>query len=97
VKVLWDTAKSASNRRKHGISFEEASALLSQNEARLEIYDEIHSTVEDRFLAIGPTASGMVVVVYSEPREGVLRIISARRATKREGKLYTVFARGEKP
>ena len=67
--------------------------LFACDEDRLEIYDEAHSTFEDRFLAIGPAASGIVVVVYSEPREGVLRIISARRATKREAKRFADFAR----
>ncbi|MFN2425988.1 MAG: BrnT family toxin [Candidatus Binatia bacterium] len=97
MKIVWDTAKLASNQRKHGVSFEEVVALLSADEFRLEIYDEAHSTSEERFLAIGPTAKGLVVVVYSEPREDVLRIISARRATRREAELYANFATRGKP
>lgn len=75
------------------MSFEEASVLLMSDAVRLEIYDEVHSTIEDRFLAVGPGASGVIVVVYSEPRDDVLRIISARRATRREAEQYRRFVR----
>lgn len=88
MKILWDEAKNAANRKKHGVSFEQAKVLLADDSHRLEIYDDEHSTAEDRFFAIGPAGGEMLVVVYAEPREGVLRIISARRATRRESRLY---------
>jgi uncharacterized DUF497 family protein len=94
MKILWDGAKSASNRKKHGLSFEQAGELFLGGADWLEIYDDAHSTFEDRFLAIGPVESGIVVVVYSEPEDGVLRLISARRATRQEAKRYAEFARG---
>ena len=50
-------------------------------------FDDEHSQDEDRFIAIGPIARGVVLVVYTEPSEGVLRIISARGATKAEARL----------
>jgi len=97
VKILWDESKNAANRRKHGISFEDASVLLLNEEGRLEIYDDAHSSFEDRFLAIGPTVAGLIVIVYSEPGEGLQRLISARRATRRETKWYASFVGGSRP
>ena len=54
----------------------------------LEIFDEAHSTDEDRFIAIGAIARGIVLVVYTEPDDDSVRIISARQATKREIEMY---------
>lgn len=95
MKILWDDTKSVSNHRKHGVSFEEASAIFAPGTDRLEVYDQAHSGYEDRFLAMGMSRNGLVVVVFSEPREDVLRIISARHATKRETRRFAAFLRGE--
>jgi uncharacterized DUF497 family protein len=84
----WDEAKNASNREKHGVTFEQASALFTDGEDYLEILDTAHSDVEDRFLAIGPIALGVVLVVWTERDEDVIRIISARWATKSERARY---------
>lgn len=54
----------------------------------LEIYDEEHSDDEDRFIAVGPIKRGLIVVVYTERDEDVLRIVSARMATKNERRSY---------
>ena len=54
VKVVWDESKSRTNRKKHGVSFEEASALFHRGDDYLEIFDDAHSDEEDRFIAIGP-------------------------------------------
>ena len=54
----------------------------------MEIYDEQHSVDEDRFIAIGAIRAGVVVVVFTEPEDDVIRILSARRATKNETDLY---------
>ena len=83
AQVVWDRMKSDANVRKHGVSFEEASALFTLDGDYLELFDDAHSDEEDRFLAIGPIAQGVVVVAYTESEEDVIRIISARRASRR--------------
>jgi hypothetical protein len=87
VKVEWDGGKNLANQRKHGISFEEAAELFAGSNY-LEIFDEDHSETEDRFIAIGPIARGIVLVVWTERDEDTLRIISARWANEREQALY---------
>src|SRR5580698_8781849 len=81
VKVSWDLAKSRANRKKHGVSFDEAQELFTSGVEYLEIFDDAHSVDEDRFLAIGPIRRGLVLVVWTERDEHETRIISARWAT----------------
>lgn len=81
-------SKIRSNRERHGISFEEASELFKSGNDYLEIYDEGHSDDEERFIGIGPIRAGIVVVVYTERSDDVIRLISARRATKKEVDLF---------
>jgi hypothetical protein len=88
VHVDWDVRKNAANQQKHGVSFEEASVLLTSGRDYLEIFDEVHSEEEDRFIAIGPIARGLVLVVHTEIENNVIRIVSARWATKREALMY---------
>jgi hypothetical protein len=88
VKVAWDATKNRANQRKHGISFEEAQELFLSGRDYLEIFDDAHSDTEDRFIAVGPIARGLVLVVWTERDEDTVRIISARWATKRERELY---------
>jgi uncharacterized DUF497 family protein len=88
VEFHWDEAKELTNRKKHGLAFAEAAGLLGSDAEYLEIFDADHSEGEDRFIAIGPIARGLIVVVYAEPEEGVVRIISAREATRREQTLF---------
>jgi uncharacterized DUF497 family protein len=89
VRVEWDEVKNLENRRKHGLSFEEARELFVAAEPDyLEIFDEAHSDTEDRFIAIGPILRGLVLVVWTARDEETLRIISARWATEREHALY---------
>jgi uncharacterized protein len=97
VKVVWDESKNATSLKKHGISFEEASALFTGSADYLEIFDEQHSAEEDRFIAIGPIRRGLVLVVYTEREEDTVRIISARWATKREAELYRAHVGGKGP
>ena len=66
VKVRWDRAKNLANRKKHGISFQEASELFTSGREYLEIFDDAHSEDEDRFIAIGPIRRGLVLVVWTE-------------------------------
>jgi uncharacterized protein len=95
MRVVWDRVKNEWNRRKHGISFEQAARLLESDDSeRLELYDAEHSDSEDRFIVIGAVERGTIVAVYSEPAEGVARLISARLATKREKQWFLDHVRG---
>jgi hypothetical protein len=76
------------NQRKHGLSFAEARRLFESGADYLEIFDAEHSEFEDRFIAIGPIDRGLVVVVYAEREEDLIRIIGARMANKREQASY---------
>jgi len=57
----------------------------------LEIYDEAHSEQEDRFIAVGPIKRGVIVVAYTEREDDVLRILSARMATKSEWRRFEAY------
>jgi uncharacterized DUF497 family protein len=87
VKVVWDRAKDLANQKKHGVSFQEASELLSGGE-HLEIFDDSHSDDEDRFISIGPIRRGLILFVWTERQDDQVRIISARWATRREQSLF---------
>ena len=95
MRFEWDAEKDRANQAKHGVSFEEASDLFSSGEDFLEVYDAAHSFDEDRFIAIGSTSSGVLVVVYTERRDDVIRILSARKATKQEQKRLENYWRGQ--
>jgi hypothetical protein len=90
LRFEWDSAKNDENIDKHGISFDEASKLLLAAD-RMEVFDNAHSDEEDRFVAIGPIALGIIVVVFTEPDEETIRIISARAATRREKRRYEAW------
>ena len=89
VRFEWDDAKDIANQEKHGVSFEEAKRLFISGVDYLEIFDATHSETEERFIAIGPIERGIVAVVWTEREEDVVRIISARMASKRERQRYT--------
>lgn len=91
MRVAWDETKNLANQRNHGISFEEAAALFASGADYLEIFDEAHSGSEDRFIAIGPIARGVVMVVWTERDDETIRIISARWASVREQGLYRSY------
>ena len=84
----WDPRKDELNQKKHGLAFEDAKELFESGNPILEIYDAAHSDDEDRFIGIGAIRVGVVVVVYTERVEEGIRIISARRATKKETMLF---------
>ena len=87
----WDPKKSASNEEKHGVSFEEAKTLFTDQFARL-IADPDHSEKEDRFILLGTSIhSRLLVVCHCVRTNDSIRIISARKADKQERKLYEVF------
>jgi uncharacterized DUF497 family protein len=85
----WDSTKSDSNLRKHGVSFEEAKTVFTDEFGRL-ISDPDHSELgEDRFLLLGTSIdSRLLVVCHCIRQEDRIRIISARKAEKRERKVY---------
>ena len=95
MRVEWDPAKGENNRAKHGLSFEEASGLLKSGVDYLEIYDEEHSDEEDRFIAVGPIERGVIVVSYTERDDDVLRILSARLATRNERRHFESYQKGK--
>jgi uncharacterized protein len=88
MRFDWDPRKDATNRSKHGVGFAEASALFTSGVEYLEIFDADHTTTEDRFIAVGAIARGVIVVVFTEQIADTIRIISARPATPREVTLY---------
>jgi uncharacterized DUF497 family protein len=91
MRFEWDPKKAARNEKLHGVGFEEAKELFASKGAVLEIYDVEHSQTEDRFMSIGPIRRGLVLVVWTERSDDVIRIISAWWATKGEEKLYREF------
>jgi len=95
VTITWDPAKNDANVQKHGVSFEEAQSLFLSGEDYLEIFDEAHSASEDRFIAIGPIARGLVLVVWTEWEDEVVRIVSARWATPAERTLFIHYREGQ--
>lgn len=85
----WDERKDRENRRKHGVSFEEAKTVFFDENA-IEFYGDEHSQTEDRFLMLGLSGRLRVLLVCHCLRErgSVIRIISARKATKKEQEFY---------
>jgi uncharacterized protein len=71
----------------HGIAFEEAARVFDAPERCVEIFDEPHSSDEERLIAIGPVRRGLVLVVWTEREDSARRIISARWATRSERRL----------
>ena len=87
MEFEWDAKKAKYNLRKHGVSFEEASSVFNDVLAAYYI-DPDHSASENRFLTIGTSSQGQLLHVAFTDRGQRIRIISARKPTKREKKLY---------
>ena len=83
----WDRRKAIANLEKHGITFEEASTAFG-DPLSLTIPDPGHSTDEERFILLGQSRYGQLLVVVHTEDEDHIRIISARRATRHEKKTY---------
>ena len=86
VRFEWDEAKNAANISKHGIDFADAIDIF--NHPLLSLIDDRENYNEERWIAIGWMKSLVAVVVYTEQQGDVIRIISARKATKREVQHY---------
>lgn len=83
----WDANKAKKNIKTHGVSFDEASTAF-RDTLSLTIYDPLHSDEEDRCVLIGSSYKNRLLVVVHTEREDKIRIISARKATKKERKQY---------
>ncbi|HAX96753.1 MAG TPA: hypothetical protein DCY35_09595 [Prolixibacteraceae bacterium] len=88
----WDPRKASDNRDKHGITFDEAATVFRDSKA-LSIFDPDHSETEDRWITMGISGNGKLLIVIHTFREEsedavTIRIISSRKATKQETKTY---------
>lgn len=89
MKFEWDPAKAAANLRKHKVSFLEAQSVFYDDFA-IQFFDDGHSHDEERFIMLGMSSiARLLVVVHCERSRGqIVRIISARRATRSEATHY---------
>ena len=89
MKFDWDDAKAKANSKKHGVTFEEARTVFF-DEFAVQFFDEDHSLEEERFLLLGLSSDAKLLLVCHCERErgNIIRIISARKATKREAAHY---------
>lgn len=89
IEFEWNPAKAILNVKKHGVSFEEAKSVF-YDEFAVQFYDYENSETEDRFLMLGLSSeSRLLLICHCEKESGnLIRIISARKATKNERKLY---------
>jgi uncharacterized protein len=87
MQFEWDPRKDATNRRKHGVGFREAATVFGDPLA-VTFPDADHSISEHRFLSIGASASGRLLVVAHAESNEAIRIISARPVTRQERLFY---------
>ena len=89
IKFEWDPPKASANLKKHNVSFDEAKSVF-YDEFAVQFFDEEHSSDEERFLMLGMSSGAKLLIVCHCERENgeVIRIISARKATKRESAFY---------
>jgi uncharacterized DUF497 family protein len=87
MRFTWDPDKERLNQRDHGIGFQEATAVFGDSLA-VTVSDPDHSIGEERFITIGQSSSGQLLVVCHTEQGDTIRIISARRATIHERKDY---------
>jgi uncharacterized DUF497 family protein len=87
VEFEWDPGKAAENLKKHGVDFAEASTIFG-DPLELAIPDPDHSEGEVRFLSLGLSAAGRLLVVAYTEREGKVRLIHARVAAPKERRAY---------
>ncbi len=83
IEFDWDIAKAKSNQQKHSVSFQEAMSVWNDEFAAM-LGDPTHSDDEDRYLMIGYSDKNNLLFVSFSERDGKIRIISARKATKKE-------------
>jgi uncharacterized DUF497 family protein len=83
----WDSVKAAMNKKIHGITFDEASTAF-KDALSLTVYDPLHSEDENRFVLIGNSHKDRLLIVVHTERGERIRIISARKAKKKERQQY---------
>ena len=87
MKFEWDAPKAATNLGKHGVSFDEAATVFLDHLA-VSGPDPDHSVGESRYISFGMSSLGRLLAVSHTHRPGAIRLISARRVTRAERKLY---------
>lgn len=87
LQFEWDEAKAKINSAKHGVSFEEATTVFG-DPLSVTIVDPAHSQLEQRFIILGHSHEQRLLVVVHTERGDSIRIISARRASRRERRSY---------
>ena len=87
MRFIWDSAKAEQNLTGHGVSFQEATTVFGDPLAGT-IPDPDHSVGEQRFITMGQSSAGQLLVVCHVEEGDIIRIISARRATPHERKDY---------
>jgi uncharacterized DUF497 family protein len=87
MEFEWDDTKAEANERKHGVPFAEAMTVFA-DPLSLTGYDPDHSVDEDRYITMGLSATGRLLIVSHADRGDLVRIISAREATRGERKDY---------
>ncbi|HQF53931.1 MAG TPA: BrnT family toxin [Fibrobacteria bacterium] len=88
MEFEWDAVKADRNLKKHGVSFMEARSVFDDSDA-LIIPDPDHSETEERFILLGTSYKlRVLIVVHCERSDDILRIISSRKATRREAAQY---------
>jgi hypothetical protein len=87
LRFEWDPEKARSNLRKHGVSFEEAATCFGDR-LSITIVDPEHSGVESRYVLVGLSLRNRLLVVVHTERGDTIRVISARKATRRERQAY---------
>ena len=87
VDYEWDHEKAESNLEKHGVSFEEAATVFG-DPLYVDFYDPDHSVDEHRYLIMGQSTAGRLLIVSYSERDDVVRLISAREVTSSERRAY---------
>jgi uncharacterized protein len=87
MKCEWDKDKATSNQSKHGVSFEEAKTVFD-DPLYVDFYDPDHSEYEERYLIVGESNRGRLLIVSYTERGDSMRLISAREVTRTEREVY---------
>jgi uncharacterized protein len=87
VRFKWDPQKAAKNVEKHGVTFQEASTVF-RDPLSATAYDPDHSVLDRRYVTIGVSQRGRLLMIAHSEQEDAIRLISARVATKQERRIY---------
>jgi uncharacterized protein len=87
MRFDWDENKAASNLSKHGVSFDEVKTVFD-DPLYVDFYDPAHSDDEDRYLIVGESNQGRLLIVSYTERGNLIRLISAREVTRTEREVY---------